>query len=85
MKESDEFLITQCLEGDKDAFGSLVSNYQNRGMPNTDAGEIGTYMPYSNDIGAGFRIVNTKTEDAWWTNGTDWGKSRQSRKRPVIT
>ena len=29
MKELDEFLITLCLEGDKNAFGSLVSKYQN--------------------------------------------------------
>jgi RNA polymerase sigma-70 factor (ECF subfamily) len=29
MKESDEFLIALCLEGNKDAFGSLVGKYQN--------------------------------------------------------
>jgi RNA polymerase sigma-70 factor (ECF subfamily) len=47
---------------------------KNLGQPETEAGEVGTYVPYDNDIGAGFRIVNTKTEDAWWTNGSDWGK-----------
>jgi len=47
---------------------------KNFGQPETEAGEVGTYVPYDNDIGAGFRIVNTKTEDAWWTNGSDWGK-----------